>query len=178
MSYNKSFQDNLLDSLAPIKRKLQNIRTKYLGTKSQVLRVTLESQDSFGGKTYSYSSNIIDNVVIQFPFSESELFTGSDSSSIDILQYLPITMTIPFNISGESRISGQSVELQADDIIVQVLYDHNENKIPVTMRVSRGYGGMSGRHIIKRKYELQLMRGLQEQAIEDLIVEYISGCSL
>ena len=55
MSYSKSFQDNLLDNLAPIKRKLQNIRTKYLGTKSQVLRVTLESQDSFGGKTYSYS---------------------------------------------------------------------------------------------------------------------------
>ena len=178
MSYNKSFQDNLLDNLAPIKRKLQNIRTTYLGTKTQVLRVTLESQDSFGGQVFSYASNVIDNVVISYPFSTTEMFSSSDSSSIDILQYLPITMTIPFEVSGEARISGQTIEVQNDDIIVQVLFDHNENKIPIPMRVSRGYFGFSGRNVIKRKYELTLIRGEQDEEIEDLIAEYMSGCSL
>ena len=167
MPYTKSFQDQLSDSLSPIKRKLSNIRTHFLGTKAEILRITQTSKNSFGDKTFSYKTDIIDNVIINYPFSSVEMFSNATESStaIDLLQYLPITMQIPFADGNTdlNPISGATVSVAENDIIVQVLYDHNKNKIPIVMRVSRGYFGTSGRNVVKRKYELNLMRGNEER---------------
>lgn len=181
MSYTKSFYDSFSDSLAPAKRKLQNIRTHFLGTKVQTLRLRQTSKNAFGFKEFEYTSEIIDNCIITYPFSSVEMFTSktvTNSTAIDLLQYLPITMTIPFDEATEADlVSGSATLVNEDDIIVHVFFGHHKEKIPITMRVSRGYAGFSGRNLIKRKYELNLMRGNEVSAIQTYIDAYLSGMS-
>lgn len=180
MAYTKSFQDTLSDNLAPIKRKLQNIRTHYLGTKAQVLRIRQTARNSFGDKTFEYSTEIIENVIITYPFSTIEMFNSktTTATSIDLLQYLPISMQISFDDNVDNDpISGSAVMVNEDDYIVQVLFDHHKNKVPITMKVSRCYAGFSGRNIIKRRYDLTLQRGNEISSIQNYIDAYISGAS-
>lgn len=180
-NYQKSFQDSLSDALAPVKRKLQNIRTHFLGTKAKVLRIKQTARSAFGDKTFEYSSEILDNVIIQYPFSTVEMFNSkvsANTTSIDLLQYLPITMQIPFDqLTDNDLVSGGAIMVNEDDIIVQVLFGHRKEKIPVVMQVTRGYSGFSGRNLIKRRYDLALQRGIMEDGIQEIIDAYVSGAS-
>jgi hypothetical protein len=180
-NYQKSFQDQISDSLTPITRKLQNIRTRFLGTKAKALRIKQINRNAFGDKTFEYSSETIDNVIIQYPFSSVEMFNSkvsANTTAIDLLQYLPITMQIPFDeLSNNELISGSAVMVNEDDIIVHVLFGHHKEKMPIVMKVTRAYGGFNGRNLIKRRYELSLVRGQEVDELQSIIDIYISGIS-
>jgi len=181
MSFVKSLADNLSDTLSPAIRKITDIYKDITGTKAQVLRIKKVSEDLRGDVVFEYQSEIINNVTINLPFSSVEIFgeTSIDSTSpdyrtsaLDITELLPVVMEVPF--SGQSE--EDAVDLDNNDTVVYVPYDSKQNPIPIRMQVKRMYEAFYlRRNVVKRKYELSLIRGTMEQEIEDKINEYISG---
>lgn len=181
MAYKKSPLDSISDSLAPVMRRLSDIQPSLLvGTKTSILRIKEESRDLLGDKTFSYQSQVINNVIIRYPFSSVELFASKDTQgnlntqAIDLLDLLPITMKIPFG----AMIVGQPdapIEIDENDFIIDVLYDHKRNPIVMKMQVSRIYGGFFGRNQVSRKYDLKLKRGTESSSIENVITAYINA---
>lgn len=185
MSYKKSTLDQISDSIAKEIRKLSDIQNDLVGTKCSVLRIKEESMDMMGDKTFSYQSDVIDNVIIRYPFSTVEIIstndTGSlDNTALDLFDLLPINMKVPFDDDVVQTIilSGEAVnpiEIDKNDLIVDLLYDSNLNPVPLIMQVSRIFGGFLGRNQTSRRYELTLQRGEMETEIQDIIDIYISG---
>jgi len=185
MAYKKSILDQISDKISPSIRRLKDIHVKLVGTKTNVIRITQTDVDLMGDKTFFYSGQVINNVIIRYPFTNVEMFgskdTGQlDNTAIDLFDLLPISMVVPFEayVSGEVLTSGQSyvpIEIDENDIIVDVLYDSNNNTIPLIMKVSRMYAGFFGKNQTNRKYELTLLRGQESESIENVIHTYISG---
>lgn len=185
MGYKKSVLDDISDALAPQVRKLKDISQELVGTKTKIIRIKQTEMSMMGDITYEYQSAVVNNVIIRYPFSSIELYASKDegelnNTALDLFDLLPISMTIPFDayLEIEAVLSGQTsspVELDENDIIVDVLYDNNDNPIPIKMKVSRIYGGFFGRNQTNRKYDLNLVRGDMEDDIQNIIDVYISG---
>lgn len=185
MAYKKSTLDQISDKVAPSIRRLKDIHVRLVGTKTNVIRVTQTAVDLMGDKTFLYSGQVINNVIIRYPFSNIEMFASKDtgqldSTAIDLFELLPINMVVPFEayISGAVLASGQAtvpIEVDENDIIVDTLYNSNNNSIPLVMRVSRMYAGFFGRNQTNRRYELTMLRGEEAAGIESVIDFYISG---
>lgn len=178
MPLTRSLLDKLSNALSPKIRKLKDINIKLLGTKTNVIRIKQDAINILGDADYSYQSDIVDNVIIQYPFNQIEIFgnkdqedDGQDTNTIEFFDLLPINL-YPYLEKG--YISGAS-QIDENDIIVDVLWDDNGTGIPIIMQVSRQYGSFYGKYLISKKYEMNLRRGDIEEEIQDIIDTYISG---
>lgn len=181
MAFNSSLTDKLSYAVSPVIRKLKDINTKLLGTKTKVIRIKQTEVNLLGDISYEYQTSLLDNVIIQYPFNQIEIFSTKDNAaghsktgSIDFFDLLPINM---YTYYEKSYISGAS-EIDENDLIVDVLWDEHGTGIPIIMQVSRVYGSFFVKTLISRKSELNLRRGDIEQPIQDIIDSYISGSLL
>lgn len=181
MAFNSSLIDKLSYAVSPVIRKLKDINTKLLGTKTKVIRIKQTEINLLGDISYEYQTSLLDNVIIQYPFNQVEIFSTKDNASehskggsLDFFDLLPINM---YTYYEKSYISGAS-ELDENDLIVDVLWDEHGNGIPIIMQISRIYSSFYVKNSISKKFELTLRRGDLESDIQDIIDSYISGISL
>jgi hypothetical protein len=185
MAYRKSILDILSDKISPKLRKWKDIGTRLHGTKTDVLRIKKDSVDSLGEETFSYQSQVISNVILRYPFSNVEMFASKDSTTartnfnvVELYDLLPVNMYIPFEMETSGTINPEAtepIEIDENDLIIDVVYDYHRNSIPLVMQVGRVYGALFGKNQINRRYEMNLMRGDMEPAIQTIIDTYVSG---
>lgn len=158
------------------------LKTLY-GTVTTILRLgrqddefTGRKRDVLGGKVKpTVEQSMIDNVTINYPFSNLELFGDLDTKaqnqigSFDITEFLPITMLVPF----KGDIDVDPVELKQDDLIVDCFFDHNGNKIPLVLQIKRLRGGMHGKHLASKKYEVSIFRGNLTKEMQKRVDEFV-----
>lgn len=176
MIFKKSVTEKVTAKIAPITRKLMNISLRMLGYPSQILRITESNETLMGDVDYTYTSQIVNNVIIDLPFSEVDMLTTKDSSSqageaFSLTDLLTIDMYIPY----EGDKDQDAIQIDENDIIVLVVFDGYGNKIPIRFQGPRLIAGMIGRYEGLRKYELTLVRGKMEDAIEQQIDDYIES---
>lgn len=170
----------LSEKLAPVIRKLSDVNINLLGRDTEVLKITKGTPDVYGVSEDTYSSEIINNIIIKYPLSEVEIFdetenTQSDTTSISLMDILPIEVMVRYE---DSSIYPDIdvVGIESGDILVDILRDENNNKIPIRMEVKRLNGEFFGRDLVKRLYQCTLIRGtLDSTEAENLITEYISN---
>ncbi len=166
----------LSEKLAPLMRKLSDINIELLGRDTQVLKIIRgDTEDNYGVTDDSYSSEIINNAIVKYPLSEVEMFDQSpddtsDTTSVSLMDILPIEIIVKYGGSNEEVIG-----LEPEDILVDILRDEYNNKIPIRMEIKRLQGEFFGRDMVKRTYQATLVRGLFEDEVENLINNYIEG---
>jgi hypothetical protein len=176
VAFKNSLVDKLSNALAPKMRALKDINVKLLGTKTKVMRIKQEEMNLLGDITYSYQSDVIDNVIIQYPFNQVEIFGNADSTentvnSIDFYDLLPVNL---FTYFDKPYVSGAS-QIDRNDIIVDVLWDEHGTGIPIVFKVSRQFSSFFQKVLISKKYEMTLQRGNIEPEIQNIIDLYIQN---
>lgn len=171
-----SVLDSLASALAPVIRDLSQINIDLMGTSTQILRLTMGDEDSYGYSEGTYHSEIINNVVLKYPLSEVEIFDEtenqiSQTTSLTLQEILPIEMIIPF--TGTDGIDPIGIEI--DDIIVDVLKDEHGNKIPMVLSVKKIRAGFFGKYLVRKIFELSVVRGVLATALQTKIDAYVAG---
>lgn len=175
----KSIVDNLSEKLAPIYRKLNDFHVNtLLGTECNVLRIRVSTPDVFDETEETVTSDIVSNVIITHPYSSSvqiydyynDVTKQVNSGAIDIWDVLPIILKVPF--SGEEDES--SVSVKRGDIIVELLTDEHNNKIPLIMEVTKSFGSFHVKSMIAKKFEMTLYRGILSSSIQYEVDKYLN----
>ena len=168
----QSLHDKIAESITPAVRAIHDIKIDILGKEIYYLRITEGDQDRWGEQTKTYLSGIIDNVILEYPLSEIEMFDQTQNSTtegdaISLHEILPITMTVKFVGSGVAGV-------EEGDFIVDYVKDEHGTVCPIKMEVMRQIVGINDRFLISRKWELSLVRGLIEDDIEERIDSYLA----
>lgn len=175
----KTVADKISRVQAKVLRKLEDIHVTNLGTKCQILRITQSLPDDWGQTVEDLKDMIIDSVFITRPWSSSvELFQQldqatqeADSSALNMWEFLPTKVKIPF--------SGDRDDVPRDlikgDIIVEVLRDQYDTKIPIIYQVTRIYGAISVFTVCSKTYECALYRGTLSPNIQTAVNLYVDG---
>ena len=176
MIFKKSVTEKVSAKLAPIARKLMNVSLRMLGYPTQILRITESSADLMGDTTYTLSSQIVNNVIIDLPFGEVEMLATKDTADqsgtgFSLMELLTIDMYVPF----EGTQGQDAIQLDKNDIIVLVIFDAYGNKLPIRFQGPKLVTGMIGRYEGYRRYELTLVRGILEDDIETRIDDYVDN---
>ena len=94
-----SVYDKISKDVARVKRQLEDLNIKLLGTKLQVLRITVSEKDSIGDFTETLNSGVINNAIISHPLGNNVMLFNSlsenntsDTYAIDLWEVLPFTM--------------------------------------------------------------------------------------
>jgi len=176
----RSIVDNISEKLAPIYRKLNDLNVNtLLGVECEVLRINTTVADVMGETQESVKASIISNAIISYPYSSNvqifdsfnEVTNTSDNNSVDIWDFLPITLKVPF----ESNIEESSSEIKRNDIIIHLLYDSNKKIIPITMQCTKVFGSFYVKSMIAKKFEMTLYRGILSSSIREEINIYINS---
>jgi hypothetical protein len=184
MAYKQSVYDKIGAGLAPILRKLNDVKLNFIGTKTQILRIIATNTDYnadlqgdlLGDKTNTYSSEVVDNVYIQYPFNEVELFQMVDGSgensvgAMSLTELMPIKMIVPFG----GTTSTTARDFDQNDIIVDVVKDHTGRKIPLILTAPKLVGTLWNKELVKKTYMLTFFRGKLETEIQTHVDNYIS----
>ena len=172
-----SIFDKVAQAVSPVLRKLSDIRVKQVGTKTSVLRITKTSQNVFGDQSLALETSVIDDVILYYPFKDVEIFATKDSNqtfqtqALDIVDLLPITMQVQF----VGNASEDAFSIKKNDIVVDSLLDENNNILPIIMQVTRLRGSFNSKFVVKRSYELTLVREQIEDDIQAEIDNYIAS---
>jgi len=160
-------------------RRFGDLAIKKLGSFVGVLRITSNSKkDAYGRETgASITSNIVTNVVIDYPLNEVELFdsvkdTNLNINSISLTDILPVNLFTSFNTD---ITSGELVNLERGDYIIHVLRDHRGNKIAIRLQVERLISSFMDKNINTLQYEASLVRGKLNTTAETMITNYINS---
>jgi hypothetical protein len=173
-------KDELAAAIAGPLRTLQDAKLELLGTSTQLLRISRAPADDFGFKTASYSSQTIDDCIIQYPMQKIWLAqnrTGTGNSTvtnvkaINLSEILPVTLYIKFN----GNINNAPVALTEGDIVVDVIRDDKYNKVAIRMEVEKIMGSFFGKQFIGRYAELSLSRKEYSSTIETLITSFVNS---
>ena len=176
----KSIVDNISEKLAPVYRKLNDFHVNtLLGTECNILRIRVSTADVFGETQETVTSDIVSNVIITHPYSSSvqiydyynDVINQVDTGAIDIWDVLPIILKVPF--SGEEDES--SVSVKRGDIIVELLTDEHDNKIPLIMEVTKSFGSFHVKSMIAKKFEMTLYRGILSSSIQYEVDQYLNN---
>ncbi len=174
--FNNSIFDDVTKSIVNTLREVQDIRTSNIeGSVTNVIRISETEDNMYGDVTYTYQSQIVENVKIEYPYKDVEMFitvdseTSPDVEAISIYDILPITMTVPFNNKEDI------IDFDNNDILVDVLIGHRGNKIPVIFQSPSLVGSFYGKYVVTKKYELTLYRGTLESPIQERIDEYVNN---
>jgi hypothetical protein len=181
MPYVQSLQDKLSQALAPVNRKVSDINVGLFGTRVNLLRIS-KAIDTFTGKKHNifgdyeqqWGSTVLSNVVIKYPFDKVELFHKETNGTfqgtgIDLMEFLPITLDLQFY----GEFSEDPIVMKEGDLLVDVLFDENNNGMPMVMELKRLYGGFYGKDIVSKKAEMTLSRGALATDIQNEIDIYI-----
>lgn len=184
MAYEPTVFENLSAALSPVIRKLSDVATNLLGQRVQLIRIYTIADDInddgfddlLGDSRNIYQSQIVNNVRIQLPASEIEIFPTTDSTnqsaeSISIMDLLPIVIDLPFEGARDEDI----IELDTNDILVAVMQDYKGNKISLVLQSPKQVSGFFGKYEIARKYECTLYRGTLEPEIQVHVDNYITS---
>ena len=173
-----SIKDRLAKSIAPLKRKLVDKVVSIEGSPVNVLKVSSVDVGMSGDKETAFEFSILSDVIMRFPVNEVELVEGIDVNNntevfaFDLMELLPTKMVVYFDGNYETEAS----KVKVSDLIIHVLYDENNNKIPIIFEVSRPLGRvMASRYIVKREWELRKYRGVSEDDIMLKIQEYLDN---
>ena len=159
----KTIADKISRVQATVYRKLRDLNITKLGTKCQILRITSSLADDWGQTVEDLKDMIIDSVFIKRPWAGKIQSFGQlnqatqevENTAFDIFEYLPTEIFIPFKGDHDSV----PVELMKNDIIVQVLRDEHDIKIPIIYQITRGYKQITVFTVCGANYECALYRG-------------------
>lgn len=178
-TYKKTAYDDIAEDLVVILRKLQDVNVQIVGTKAQVIRITMTDADIFGDAQETLvTSGLINNAIIAHPLGSNIQLFGEindsskqfESSAIDLWDVLPFTMRILF----EGNYYEDIQAIKKDDLIVDILYDEHGTKIPIVFQVSKVFGGFMNKFLATKKFELALFRGQTSTEVQDAINSYIT----
>lgn len=174
----ESIVDKISNQLSPVYRKLQDFKVgKLAGTGIKILRIDMSVPDVMGETEETLISSIIDNVIISHPYGTrvqifekySEMTQQSNTNAIDIWEVLPIKMQVLF--SGD--VSIQATSIKKGDLIIEILKNENDGKLPLIMQVEKQWGSFYVKNIIGKEYELSLYRGILTGAIQNALDKFI-----
>jgi hypothetical protein len=188
-----SLQDKLGSKLAPAIRRVADRKIEASGTKGSVLRIITNAPpkdtqtdwydgnkkaDILGNSVSSIQAEVIDNVIINYPFSNIEIFERYNAGqydsnpvrALDLFEFLPITMKVKFY----GDFAQNAIQLQKGDLIVDVVKNDTGQFIPVILEVMRERADLRWHQIVGRGYELALHRGVLEKEIQDAVDLYLS----
>lgn len=175
----ESTYSKIAKAVAPLARRFLDLAISKLGSFVEVLRITSTGKKDAYGKEIgaSISSNVVTNVVIDYPLNEVELFdfakdTNLNVNSISLTDILPITLFTSF---ATDITSGELVDLERGDYIIHVLRDHRNNKMPIKLQVEKLIGSYYDKSIVTLQYEASLVRGKLNTAAETMITNYINS---
>lgn len=183
MAFKPSAYDQIGDKISSVMRKMNDVKLVHLiGTKTNVIRIRQVNQDIntdgygdlIGDKTSIYQSSLVANVHIAYPFNEVEMFQTMDSGeesigALSLTELMPIKMYVQF----EGDTVDSSRDFDQNDIIVDILFDHNGRKIPLIMTSPKLIGTIWGKHLVRKTYQLTFYRGTIEPDIQAHIDKYI-----
>jgi len=177
MLFSKSISEKINSVVAPLVRKLNDVNIDLLGDEIDVLRITQSNLDIFGEYDEGVESSIISNVIIKHPwgnnvrlFTTSDKVTGQvDTNALDLWDILPFEVYVKF--SGDYMT--QNVSLKVGDIIVEVLQDEFNNKIPLMLQVSKIFGMFRSRFISGKRYECALYRNTLTNEMQNALNKYL-----
>ncbi len=172
----KTVADKISRVQAKVLRKLEDIHVTTLGTKCQILRITQSLPDDWGQTVEDLKDMIIDSVYVMRPWSsQTQLFQQldpatqeADTSAIDLFEFLETKIRIPF----EGDRDSVPRDLLKGDIIVEVLRDQYDTKIPVIYQITRIYGAITVFTICSKTYGCALYRGTLSPNIQNAISLY------
>lgn len=189
-TFKKSPLDKVSDLLSPAIRKVGDFHITLTGTQTSIMRITKKSDEAFAGQDYDvfgdfdqkFAAQMMNNVIIKYPFNDIQIFVDkyneigidtqvSDFNSFDITELLPIEMVVQFN--GDYQTD--PIVMIKGDIVVDVVYDENKNKIPVIMEITKMRATMFAKNIVRKVADLSLHRGPLEKEIMDRIKQYIAS---
>jgi hypothetical protein len=173
-------RDQLAAAICGPLRKLQDAKIDLLGTTTQILRISRAPSDDFGFKNISYSSQIIDDCIIQYPMSKiwiAQNRTGTGDATvtnvkaINLSEILPVTLYVKFN----GTITADAVAINESDIVIDVIRDDKGNKIIVRLEVEKILGTFMGKQLIGRFMELSFSHKVYSSTIETLILDFANS---
>lgn len=189
MAFKKTPREIIVENLYGPIRELQDLKLELLGTKTQVLRIiqtvsptasTLNRKrrrDLWGDKKNEVETNMISNVVINYPTERIELYQHKDEpqvtvEAIELVDILPIEMYMEWG----GEYGEDPVKLNRGDLIVDVHFGEEETeKIPIILKVEKVSGAKYSKYLVRKIAQLSLFRGKLEDPIRLAIDEYIAS---
>lgn len=173
-------RDELSNAICTCLRDVQDAKLELMGTATQLLRISRAPADDFGFKNTSYSSQTLNDCIIQYPMSKiwiAQTRTGTGAATtenvkgINLAEILPVTLYVKF----KGSFPVDAVSINESDIIVDVIKDDQNNSIPIRLEVEKILGTFQGKNIIGRYYELSLSRKTYSSTIETLITNFVNS---
>lgn len=173
----KSIVDKLTGITSPVIRQLSDLNIKtFLGTETNLLRIVRTEPDVMGEYDEQLESSIINNALVKKPYAPRvQMFQSLDDynmttvEGIDLWEILPIDVRVPFKGDYET----EEVSLKKGDLLIEILRDENNNKIPFVMQVTRLNGAFHNKHMVGKYYECCLYRGNFPLDVKQKIQEYL-----
>ena len=139
----KTVADKISRVQAKVYRKLRDLNIRHLGTKIEALRISQTVPDDWGQTIEDLKDFVLDSVFIRRPmagkvqlFGQVDEATDNDTTTaIDLWDFLPVEIFVP--MSGDK--DAEPVNLIKGDLIVQVLRDQFDTKIPIIYQITRAY---------------------------------------
>lgn len=185
MAYTKSLADKLSKALSPIMRKMSDINLRLMGSRALLIRVDRSEKNSIGDRTRELSVSApptIINAGIKYPFKDVEMFDKfnqalqrTDAKALDLIDILPFEASLQFAPKDPSSGELEGTEVKRGDMLVDTLYDHHGNKLPIAFEVTRVRGTFFVKNQVQHKVELALLRGKQPTSIQTVIDNYIQS---
>lgn len=184
-AYKQSLADKLSSALAPIMRKMSDINLRLMGSRALLIRIDRSDRDSIGDRTRALTPGatpLVINAGIKYPFKDIEMFdkfntalNRVDNKAIDIIDILPFEATLQFQVKKGNTVDKEGTEVKRGDMLVDVLYDHHGNALPIAFEVTRPRGSFFIKNQVQHKVELALLRGKQPTAIQAVIDAHITA---
>lgn len=185
MAFKPSAYDQIGDAVSKVMRAMNDVKLIHLiGTKTNVIRIRQSEQDIntdgygdlIGDRTNAYQSSLVANVHIAYPFNEVEMFQTLDSISgeesigaMSLTELMPIKMFVQF----QGDRADSSRDFDQNDIVIDILLDHNGRKVPLIMTSPKLIGTIWGKHLVRKTYQLTFFRGTLEADIQSHVDKYI-----
>lgn len=175
---NFSIKDRLAQATIFLQRQLVDKVVDIEGIPTNVLKITSMGVGMSGDEQQSVDFSILENVILKFPVNEVTLLESLteeeeiETNAIDLWDLLPVELIVYFSGQYSKNVS----QIKVGDIIVHVLRDEHNNKIPLLFQVSKPIGRfMAQQYLSKRKFELNKYRGVPEDSIREAIEDYLDS---
>ena len=169
----KSISDTIAQRLAPVYRKLNDMKIKLLGSKINIMILKVTDTNALDDKDTEVTSTKEIYAHIVYP-SEITIFRGRDSDgnliddkAIFLEDVLPIEMYVTMDDINNT--------IEEGDIIIHLLWDENNNCIPQVFKVARALGAFKSKEQIMKKFILSNIRTTMNDTLMTAVRTYISA---
>ena len=178
--------DDVSRYLARPLRDVQDYLTRNISTKTCLLRIKAVPDNAEAGNLRdfgvlgSYGEEVETSLVtvadIAYPFSDLETFLqpapgtyANNVVAINMEENLPVKVKVPFDGDYKSEAS----DLKTNDIVVDVLFDHHGQGMPVILQVTNSHSWYFGKEIVGLTHHLTLYRGRLSTEIRKIVDNYV-----